>query len=456
MQRWKKLLILLLALGMPFSACNNPDEEEQPTTEETLQSLMPHTQYLVAYRQGLDMARFQLQWTQQLSGIRGTFIQVDRYGMEPAHTNDIWYFYYDEIHFRLQELIELASETDALAYRGMANILQAYSLGFMTDTWGDLPYSAADKYFEETGYPAYDSQEILYVEIMDLISKGISDIREAALTDHMRPGRDADPLYGGDLDKWEKAANVIKLRYLLRLANYDGDYAEALDHINNSELFANRGDDMIYEFNQDPGQVNPHYFFDNERGHTRVGKFFTDLLKENNDPRLQYYVNMDANGEYEGTPPGEGRYNASLPSSEVASQDSPISLISYTEQQFIQAEVFLKTGNRHLADQAFGEAVISSLRACGIEDATWEDKNAYIENVSLEQIINAKYVALFLNPEVWTDYRRTGYPELPPYEDAPEEEIPRRFVYPLNEYEKNADNIPDDAGLFNRLWWDVE
>jgi len=456
MKPFKNLLILALAWGVLFSACDILDEEEQPTPEEDLQSLMPYTQYLVAYWQGLDMARYQLQWTQQLSGIRGTFIQIDRYGMEPPHTDDIWYFYYNEIHFRLKEITERANETDAPAYRGMANILQAYSLGFMTDTWGNLPYSAAETYFEEIGYPAYDSQDILYAEIISLISRGISDIREAALTEHMRPGNNEDPIYGGDLDQWERAANTIKLRYLLRLGNYHDDYTEALTHINASELFANRGDDMSYEFNKDLDQVNPHFFFDNERGHTRVGKFFTDLLKESNDPRLAYYVAMDTNGEYEGNLPGEGRYNASLPASEVASDDTPISLVSYTEQQFIKAEVFLKTGNQHLADQAFREAVISSLRECGIEDASWEDENAYIENVTLEQIITAKYVALFLNPEVWTDYRRTGYPELPPYEDAPENKIPRRFVYPQNEYERNADNIPDDAGLFDRVWWDTE
>jgi len=450
------MLILALAWVVLFSACDILDEEEQPTPEEDLQSLMPYTQYLAAYWQGLDMARYQLQWTQQLSGIRGTFIQVDRYGLEPPHTDDIWYFYYNEIHFRLKEITELANETDAPAYRGMANILQAYSLGFMTDTWGNIPYSAAETYFEEIAYPAYDSQDILYAEIMSLISRGIADIREAALREQMRPGSSEDPIYGGDLDQWERAANAIKLRYLLRLANYHDDYAEALDHINTSELFANRGDDMVYEFDQDLGQVNPHYFFDNERGHTRVGQFFTDLLKENNDPRLQYYVTMDANGEYEGTPPGEGRYNASLPSDNVASHDTPVSLISYTEQEFIKAEVFHRTGQQHLADQAFGEAVISSLRECGIEDAAWEDEHAYVENVTLEQIMTGKYVALFLNPEVWTDYRRTGYPELTPYEDAPEGEIPRRFVYPQNEHERNAENIPDDAGLFDRVWWDSE
>ncbi len=456
MKRLKIVMIPVLALGILLSACDILDENEQPTPEEDLQSLMPYTQYLIAYWQGLDMARYQLQWTQQLSGIRGTFIQVDRYGMEPGHTDDIWYFYYNEIHFRLKEISELADEAEAPAYRGMANILQAYSLGFMTDAWGDIPYSAAATYFEEIAYPAYDSQDIIYAEIMSLISRGIADLREAALTGHMQPGGSEDPIYEGDLDRWERAANVIKLRYLLRTSNYHDDYAEILDHISTSDLFASRGDDMAYVFDQNLDQVNPHYYFDNERGHTRVGRFFTDLLKENNDPRLQYFVTMDANGEYEGTPPGEGRYNASLPSDNVASYDTPVSLISYTEQQFIKAEVYLKTGNQNLADQHFSEAVIASLRECGIEDAAWEDEHAYVENATLEQVMTAKYVALFLNPEVWTDYRRTGYPELTPYEDAPEGEIPRRFVYPQNEYERNEDNIPDEDGLFDRVWWDTK
>ena len=82
----------------------------------------------------------------------------------------------------------------------------------------------------------------------------------------------------------------------------------------------------------------------------------------------------------------------------------------------------------------------------------------------LELIMNEKYVAMFTSTESWTDWRRTGFPQLSAPAGANLTDIPRRMPYPEGEYLYNADNVPmpltadpdDKFGVTTtyRLWWD--
>ncbi len=440
---------MLLGISLLVTACD-PFDDDDSSPEEVLQMQMPFTQYIVSYWRGIDTGRFQLQWSQQLSGVSGRHLAIDRYQMERFDTENIWYFYYDHIYRDLQNIIAVSTEVNARAYRGIARVLQAYSLGFMTDTWGDVPHEMAMGYFSQVNLVTYDEQQNVYMEIMQLLEQGVQDLNAASQSGGLLPGPGEDPIYQGDLNQWKKAANVIRLRHLLRMANQSGNYNIALGYITSQPMFAGSHDDMVYAYREDLDQVNPHYFF---RQVTRAGNFFVQLLLQNNDPRTPHLLTKNIYGEYVGTPPGSAMQNASSPGPAVASQTTPLALITFTEQKFIEAEVHFKSGQQALADAAFQEAVISSLRSFGIEDPEWEAEHASIENVDLEQIINAKYVALFLNPEVWSDYRRTGYPNLEAYNA---QEIPRRFLYAEREYNINSANVPPDVDMYTRMWWDVE
>ncbi len=455
MKKSFRVFALFLGFSILLTACDLFDDPEPPSTEELLMDQMPYTQYIISYWRGWDMARFQLQWSQQLSGIRSTHLEVDRYEMRHFHNDDIWYFYYNNIFRELQNMISMSNELNSRAYRGISRILQAYSLGFVTDTWGDVPHEFAIRYYTQEPLPEYDEQQQLYLEIMQLLELGLQDLEAATNNPVMVPGPEADPIYKGNLEQWKRAANVIRLRHLLRMGNHSGNYSNALGHLTSRQGFASNQDDMVYIYNEGLEQYNPHYFFDNERQHTRVGAFLVNMLKETNDPRTEVFLTRNTAGEYIGSSPAEGLVDASFPGPALASRTAPTTLIGFTEQKFMEAELYWRTGSQAQADQAFQEAVISSLRSFDIEDPDWEAEHAEIENVSLEQIMNAKYVALFLNPEVWTDYRRTGYPELPPYEYAQVEEIPRRFLYPAEEFNINSQNVPADVDIYTRMWWDV-
>ena len=449
MKQLKKMITILLGISLLVTACD-PFDDDSLSSEEILETQMPFVQYIISYWRGIDTGRFQLQWSQQLSGVSGRHLAIDRYQMERFDTENIWYFYYDHIYRDLQNIIAVSTEINARAYRGIARILQAYSLGFMTDTWGDVPHEMAMGYFSQVNLVTYDEQQNVYMEIMQLIEQGIQDLDAAPQGGGLMPGPEEDPIYQGNLDQWKKAANVIRLRHLLRMANQSGNYNIALGHITSQPMFAGLHDNMVYAYREDLDQVNPHYFF---REVTRAGAFFVNMLLQNNDPRIPHLLSKNVYGEYVGTHPGSAMHNASSPGPAVASRATPLALITYTEQKFIEAEVFYKSGQHALADAAFEEAVISSLRSFDIEDPAWEAEHASVENVDLERIINAKYVALFLNPEVWSDYRRTGFPNLEGFNG---EEIPRRFLYAEREYNINSANVPPDVDMYTRMWWDSE
>jgi hypothetical protein len=95
----------------------------------------------------------------------------------------------------------------------------------------------------------------------------------------------------------------------------------------------------------------------------------------------------------------------------------------------------------------------------GVTSEAWEADNASetAASISQEKIMMGKYVALYLQTEVYHDYRRTGYPNnLPAPADAVLNAIPRRIPYPLDERLYNGNNMPAGQTLSSRVWWDVQ
>jgi hypothetical protein len=77
----------------------------------------------------------------------------------------------------------------------------------------------------------------------------------------------------------------------------------------------------------------------------------------------------------------------------------------------------------------------------------------------LNTIITEKHTALFTSMEPWTDYRRTGYPELIPNAGGespsnPNGEIPRRLIYPQSERLRNTSFPQPAPNMQDRFWWD--
>ena len=131
-----------------------------------------------------------------------------------------------------------------------------------------------------------------------------------------------------------------------------------------------------------------------------------------------------------------------------------VDLISYREIQFIIAET--ATGDEQ--HKAYLNAIKVSFEELGLGTTEY---NTYVGqttidpgsgNLTMEQIMTQKYIGMFVQPEAFSDWRRTGIPSLTPVSGTT---VPRRWFYPENEYLFN-ENAParDDNLLFKRVDWD--
>jgi hypothetical protein len=77
----------------------------------------------------------------------------------------------------------------------------------------------------------------------------------------------------------------------------------------------------------------------------------------------------------------------------------------------------------------------------------------------LGEIISEKYIANYLKVEPWNDWRRTGFPALPPVDEAVLPGPPQRIRTPGSELSNNnnsvvASGIPTGLeGMSVKVWW---
>jgi hypothetical protein len=118
--------------------------------------------------------------------------------------------------------------------------------------------------------------------------------------------------------------------------------------------------------------------------------------------------------------------------------------ISYSEQCFILAEAAFKGWNvGETSESYYNKGVQASLAYYKVESgySSYIIRDEIKYNNSLERIIEQKWISLYLTPESWFDFRRTGLPDLPiAAERALHPAIPVRFKYPTEETRNNTVN----------------
>jgi len=169
-----------------------------------------------------------------------------------------------------------------------------------------------------------------------------------------------------------------------------------------------------------------------------AGKFLVDLMKARSDPRLPQYYGKNKGGGY-----GGQDVNVTQPSDSISAikgagrnvADFRQPLVTYQENELVLAEAYSQTGNDPVALTHLNNArAVAPLPALV----------AITGPALLDSIMIEKYVALFQNIEVWSDYRRTCVPVLTPYLKANpiwRGKIPGRLYYGGTEGNVNS-NVP--------------
>ncbi len=438
-------LISLFAFSCDSWIDSNLNTDPTSPMNVPLQVVLPTTQAGIAYVLGGDIGRFTGCFTQQFFGNNRQHLGIYNYTFKEDDISNAWNTMYAGPMKDLHHIIQTATENNSPHYKGIAQILMAFSLGMWTDVCGAIPYSEAFK-GNDNLTPKYDTQEEIYNSILSLLDDAITNLQQT--TSVFKPGSD-DFMYGGKTAKWIKAAYTLKARYYLHLKKYN----EALAALQNG--FTSNDDDLQFNFTDKETEANPLYQFDQQRGDISMGPALMNLMNNFNDPRRPVIAKPDEQGNFSENSPLGAFY---------ASANSPVPFITYVEAKFIEAECQLALGNKTQAYNAYKDAIMASMAKMGVSDTDaqtyWSQSTVDVSenNLSLQNIIEQKYIACFFNPEVWTDWRRTGFPQLTPVSGN---RIPRRFPYPQSERLYNFNNVraaepnfQDIDFIFQKLWWD--
>lgn len=410
------------------------NEDPDNPLEVTPGALLPQVEVRLAYALGGDASRYTGLYTQHVDGVSRQFVAYQNYNIQGADVDNLWANLYSGVMADNRQLQLVATENGYVHYLGVSKAIEAYALLLTTDLWGDIPYSEA---FQGTDLlqPRFDSQEDIYTSVFNLIEEARRDLSVedgGALV----PGGD-DLVYGGNLDSWLKFCSMLEARARLHLGEVDNaNYAAALDAVEKANL-AGRSDDARVRFGNPSTENAPWYQYIQQRDDIEVGDSYVALF-DTLDPRAAVF------GAVLEIPHPYFR----------ADRDFPI--ITYTEMKFIEAETQFRANGSAAAYDAYMEALSSSMADAGIDGTVGQD---YIDSVdpgadglTLELIVTEKHKALYADQETFSDWRRTGIPNLTPNTG---EQIPVRLPYPQTEIFSN-DNTPDPANVnqFTNVWWD--
>jgi len=200
-----------------------------------------------------------------------------------------WYTTYTSLTNNLAAIIrKTEGDPDLVNKKAIARILKVWIFSQATDIYGDIPYFDANKVPDEANTsPKYDTQQSIYEDFF-------KELKEAAA--ELDPAKEsygsADLYYGGDVTKWKKFANSLRLRLALRVRYVDPQMAQTnMSDLQDSDLMTSRSDDaLIYTANDIDAHKNGSYIDLINRppqldyvDHQLVGKAILDALVGNSD-----------------------------------------------------------------------------------------------------------------------------------------------------------------------------
>ena len=283
---------VLLAAMIIFSACEdltdvNVNENGVPQGTANPNLLMPTVMQGVA-NSYLDLGIMDLAGTMQHTQKTGWYSAHNSYDWTPRDWAS-WYGYE-----RTNKLIyERAVELKLPFHQAVALTMKSFIYGTITDLWGDAPYTEAVKGDEGSEFvqPVFDTQDVIYAGIIEDLKKASALFATGDVTGISSA---YDIFYGGDMEKWQKFANSLLLRYYMRISDKNAAEAKSgIEAIYNSGIYISEASDdatMAY-IGANASNAFPTGLTDDgtKFRNARACVTLLDNLVANNDPRLEVW-----------------------------------------------------------------------------------------------------------------------------------------------------------------------
>ena len=400
----------------------------------------------------------------------------------------------------------------------LVDICKVFVFSALVDAFGPVPFSEALS--ADVLQPKYDDDAEVYDKLIVMLDEAMAKVDTDA--ESFPAGQDL--LYGGDLEAWLKFANSLKLRMAITISDVNAGKAGSMvaEAVAASVFSGNEDNASITYLDAFPNTHPVHEdLVQSGRDDYVVANTFVDRLNALQDPRLLTFAQGvdfeypldDDNVERDSTVTTGGLLTTYYPESDsVVYRTTPFTifakdtlkpvqvfiggtygsnntfalrshvgapfyeptleglLLDYAEVEFLLAEAVergLLTGD---AETHYNAGITASMEYWGVGEEGVED---YLANPNVaystaegswkQKIGVQHWIALYNRGfEGWTVWRRldfTGFkaPPLLTYND-----IPERFIYPIEEATLNKANLTEGISLLGgednantKVFWDV-
>ncbi len=520
MKKYKIYSLLFLMLMLVNFSCTDQLREDELELAEGV-SQMTNPAYLLSgsivniatyyQKKGINEDRFNaiMLYYQQLFSVKSQ--SHEEFTKAPENWSSEYKLLYDA-----QAGITKAEEAGLPSTAAAQQILQCLMFEYLSDIYGDIPYTEALSGREGNIKPVFDTQEMIYTGLMKTLDEAVATLGSSS--DKIG----GDLLYNGDKQSWIRFANSLKIRMLVR--SYDAFGGSKQNELQAAAKALYIEDNtfnaaLVYEGTSSENSWiwGPANNGEEEMTRRKPSVPFLDLLKANDDPRIlawiapalqpwgyedatytltdyygdSYQINMlDSDGEniggfpigetYVGAPLtvaqleyiyGEGSGSGSYDNYKLSSYTNifiedandllKATLFEASEVSFCLAEAAQKGWITGIdASQYYENGIKQNMRRWDIKES---DISKYLSenllpldnNSALVAILTEKWKSLFTQGhQSWFEYRRTGIPAV--VGDTPDYvslPFPLRWRYPTYEVDNNSENANEAV---NRLGEDTQ
>jgi Susd and RagB outer membrane lipoprotein len=521
----KNLRIKFLTLGLAaflvcgsmvyFSSCTKDFEELN--TDKTKLTTLTKTEYPYLFSKALSSSSYAF-WRYQVAqnlfadlysqyyATSATYFPSDRLVIRMDWMRWHWTPIYTESVPQLKTLLD---QTDkASAENALAKIWWVYTFHRVTDYYGPIPYFKAG---EPGKSVAYDAQDKIYDDFFVKLNEAVTTLKGKTSD---KPYGSFDLIYKGDVNKWIKFANTLRLRLALRISKVNPAKAKTeAEAAVSGGVMTDFSDDALMAKAQDGSDFNGLSGISvwNE---FRMSASMESVLKGYDDPRIGiFFQPASATGTFEGLRNGlspaqlgiaanSNDNNSNVGERWVRGKGSAWSGQNTTPQDILHAsESYLLRSEGALngwamggtAQEMYEKGIETSMKQWGIADAA--KISAYVASaktpiapadqqaspalsnipvkwgssvaIQREQIGTQKWLAVFPDGiEAWAEFRRTRFPKLYPTVNSENADIPQgQFLrrIPFIDFEKNTNKEAVNAAAAllggadkasTPLWWD--
>jgi len=447
-----------------------------------------------------------MQVSVSISDAEGT---VNRYAFRRNWADYTWNGLFSELT-NVRDIYALASQPEyqSNSLMGISRILEAYAFSILTDTYGDIPYSEANKGKDGIVEAKFDRQKDIYLDLFKKLEEA-----NILLTAGTAIPESSDPVFNGDIAKWRKLGNSLYLRLLLRISGKTEVASAVIDKF--KEIVNNPTQYPIMTTNDDTAKLlwttsststalysSPYTSIRGLDFRSAISKFFIDNLRDWGHPVLNNAYGRNGvnrwgistvGGNLVGVPSGFSPGSISsgqsafysydnVPGTGTANAGYSLQVDPYTgiimnvaEVDFILAEGILRGWITGSVETYYNKGILDMIQywiptypAANLSDymtaadIRWEDAQLFEDR--MEALHLQKYYALFLiDSQQWAEYRRTGHPVLPingPGTSFANGGImPARLYYPVIAQTANRDSYNDAIAIQGpdeintQIWW---